>query len=282
MNYRHAYHAGNFADVMKHAVYAMVLEHLKQKEKPFFVLDTHAGTGKTDLSGIEAQKTGEFRQGIARIMEAGSPHPLLKPYLATLTEMPESYPGSPTIAARLSRSQDRLAFCELHPEDADLLRENYRHDRRIKTHEMDGYAALKAMLPPPERRGVVLIDPPFEERNEYERLINTLKAALTRWATGTLIVWYPVKDPSVNGAFLEQVTQHIPTETLRLELQIMASNPSRMTGSGLLIVNPPYSLTQKTEAGTSAVRELLEWLLPHLSQGKGSQIVEEWLTPETD
>ncbi|MEQ8268770.1 MAG: 23S rRNA (adenine(2030)-N(6))-methyltransferase RlmJ [Parvibaculum sp.] len=277
MNYRHAYHAGNFADVMKHAVFALVLDHLKRKEKPFFVLDTHAGTGETDLAGIEAGKTGEFREGIARILAAADPHPALAPYLAALPSPLGVYPGSPALAAKLTRPQDRLAFCELHPEDAAALARLFRRDARVKTHMIDGYTALKSMLPPKERRGVVLIDPPFEQRDEHDRLVAALNDAVARFATGTYILWYPVKDPSVSGAFLERLAEQGPPKTLCLELHIMAADPARMTGCGLVIVNPPYALTEQGPDGRSTARSLMDWLAQTLAQAPGARAREEWL-----
>ena len=273
MNYRHAYHAGNFADVMKHAILALVIEHMKLKEKPFFLLDTHAGTGETDLSGIEAQKTGEFHAGIARVLAAEAPHAALAPYLAALGDDPlMHYPGSPLIAARMARETDRLAFCELHPEDAAALRQNFARDARVKCHAMDGYAALKSMLPPKERRGIVLIDPPFESRDEFARLFEALLDATARFATGTYILWYPVKDPSVSGAFLERLAEAGPPKTLCLELHIMAADPARMTGCGLVVVNPPWTL-----AGSA--RDMLDWLAETLAQAPGARAREEWLRP---
>lgn len=281
MNYRHAYHAGNFADVMKHAVLALVVEHLKKKEKPFFALDTHAGTGMTDLSGVEAQKTGEYAQGIARLLTATDPHPALGAYLDAVRALGGSplalYPGSPALMAHLARANDRLAFCELHPEDAAALRANFRRDARVKCHEMDGYTALKAMLPPKERRGLILIDPPFEDRGEFDALARALGEATRRFATGTFLLWYPVKDPSVSGAFLERLAAEGPPKTLALELHVMATDPARMTGSGMIVVNPPFSLTGEGADGKSAIRSLLDWLSITLSQGPGARAREEWL-----
>ncbi|MEQ8326636.1 MAG: 23S rRNA (adenine(2030)-N(6))-methyltransferase RlmJ [Parvibaculum sp.] len=281
MNYRHAYHAGNFADVMKHGLLALVIEHLKKKDKPFFLLDTHAGTGMTDLSGEEAQKTGEYRQGIARILAAENPHPALAPCLAAIRALGGDpltrYPGSPALMAHLARADDRLAFCELHPEDAAALRANFRRDARVKCHEMDGYTALKAMLPPKERRGAVLIDPPFEDRAEFAALARALAEAHRRFATGTFLLWYPVKDPSVSGAFLESLAAEGPPKTLALELHVMAADPARMTGCGLVVVNPPFALTEKGADGKSTALSLLDWLATTLSQGPGARAREEWL-----
>ncbi|MGV8998244.1 MAG: 23S rRNA (adenine(2030)-N(6))-methyltransferase RlmJ [Parvibaculaceae bacterium] len=276
MNYRHAYHAGNFADVMKHASLALVIEHLKQKDKPFFILDTHAGTGMTDLSGIEAQKTGEFKDGIARILAEPAPHEALKPYLAALMALgcsapaPALYPGSPLIAYHLARADDRLAFCELHPEDAETLRDNFPRNPQARVHEIDGYTALKSMLPPKERRGLILIDPPFEARDEFDRLARELDAAIKRFATGTYMIWYPVKDPSLSGAFLDHLERNGPPKTLRAELFIRATDPATMSGCGLVIVNPPWQLDR-------TLFELFTWLAKILAQGSGARARVDWL-----
>lgn len=278
MNYRHAYHAGNFADVMKHSALALVIDHMKQKEKPFFLLDTHAGTGLTDLTGEEAQKTGEFHDGIMRIMADASPHAALAPYLAALARLgcigpsPSSYPGSPLIARELARDDDRLAFCELHPEDAASLKALFRRDPQVSVHEMNGYTALKAMLPPKERRGLVLIDPPFEARDEFATLLEGLSDALERWATGTYLIWYPVKDPSVSGAFLDALERNGPAKTMMAELYIRAVDPARMSGCGLVIVNPPWTLKE-------TLTDLYGWLAEKLAQGAGAWSRVEWLKP---
>lgn len=285
MNYRHAYHAGNFADAMKHALLALAIEHMKKKDKPFFLLDTHAGTGMTDLAGEEAQKTGEYLNGIARLLDAPAPHPLLAPYLDAVRALggPENenslarYPGSPALMAHLARAEDRLAFCELHPADAATLRAHFRRDARVKAHEMDGYTALKAMLPPKERRGLILIDPPFEQRDEYARLVEALSEAEQRFATGSYMIWYPLKDPAVSGEFLERLAADGPPKTLALEMQVMATDPMRMTGSGMILVNPPFALTEKGADGKSAALSLLDWLAATLSQGPGARAREEWL-----
>ncbi|MES1991658.1 MAG: 23S rRNA (adenine(2030)-N(6))-methyltransferase RlmJ [Pseudomonadota bacterium] len=276
MNYRHAYHAGNFADVMKHSTLALVLGHLKQKDKPFFVLDTHAGTGLTDLSGIEAQKTGEFRDGIARVLAEAQPHEALKPYLDALASLgctgpaPTHYPGSPLIACHLARSDDRLAFCELHPDDAATLRTHFPRNPQAKVHEIDGYTALKSMLPPKERRGLVLIDPPFEARDEFDRLARELEQALKRFATGTYMIWYPVKDPSLSGAFLDHLEREGLPKTLRAELFIRATDPATMSGCGLVILNPPWQLDR-------TLFELFTWLADVLKQGEGARARVDWL-----
>jgi 23S rRNA (adenine2030-N6)-methyltransferase len=277
MNYRHAYHAGNFADVMKHAGLVLVLEHLKRKDKPFFLLDTHAGAGLTALDGEEAGKTGEYRDGIGRILTCDAPHAALRPYLDALATFgcsgatPRTYPGSPLLAAHLARANDRLAFCELHPEDATILRSHFHHDPRTKVYAIDGYTALKSMLPPKERRGAVLIDPPFEDRAEFDRIRRELMQGLTRFATGTYLIWYPIKDPSISGTFLDLMERDGPPKTLRAELLIRADdNPARMSGCGLLIVNPPWQIDE-------TLADLFHWLAETLAQGEGAKARVDWL-----
>jgi 23S rRNA (adenine2030-N6)-methyltransferase len=217
MNYRHAFHAGNFADVLKHAVLCRILVYLRQKPAAFRVLDTHAGAGRFDLAGNEASRTGEWRAGIGRLLTASlAPQAaeLLAPYLdivrqansdAANSEQPNSeqadsggplrvYPGSPLIAQALLRSQDRLVSCELEPGAVTALGRHLGGDRRAKAVEIDGWTALGAYLPPPERRGVVLIDPPFEKPDEFSRLATGLTAAYRKWPGGSYMLWYPIKD----------------------------------------------------------------------------------------
>ena len=202
MNYRHAYHAGNFADVVKHVVLSRIIEYLKRKDAPFRVIDTHAGIGLYDLSSDEAAKTGEWLDGIGRIAgKAFSPEAtaLLAPYLDAAglndgTGAIKSYPGSPLIARRLLRKQDRLFAIELHPEDAAELRQLFAGDIQTRVLELDGWLALGAQLPPKERRGLVLVDPPFEEPGEFDRMADALIKAHQRWPGGIYALWYPVKN----------------------------------------------------------------------------------------
>lgn len=278
MNYRHAYHAGNFADVMKHALMALVLEHLKKKEKPFFWLDTHAGTGLTDLAGIEAGKTGEAEEGITRLLAGRDRHPALAPYLDALTRLratygATTYPGSPLLARALMRPGDRLAACELHPDDGAALSRLFGRDRDTKVQIMNGYQAVRALLPPKERRGGIIIDPPFENRDEFEQLWLALEDARNRWPNGTLMLWYPVKDPSLSGALIERFATEGPDKTLLTELHVMGNeDASRFSGSGLIIVNPPYRLDEEAAS-------LMGWLAGHLAQGPGARGRVEWIKP---
>ncbi|RUW96788.1 23S rRNA (adenine(2030)-N(6))-methyltransferase RlmJ, partial [Mesorhizobium sp. M2A.F.Ca.ET.037.01.1.1] len=209
MNYRHAYHAGNFADVVKHAVLARLVEYLKQKDKAFRVIDTHAGIGRYDLASVEAGKTGEWQGGIGRLTEATlepQAAALLQPYLeAVRAQNPDGglkhYPGSPLIVRHLLRSQDRLTAIELHPKDAVRLKLVFAGDFQARVIELDGWLALGAQLPPKEKRGLVLIDPPFEEEGEFSRLVDGLRKAHRRWPGGIYALWYPIKDRRAVTAF---------------------------------------------------------------------------------
>lgn len=247
MNYRHAFHAGGIADVFKHAVLTHILLHLRGKETPFCVLDTHAGAGRYDLGGEEAARTGEWRDGIGRLI-AGGPDPLLDPYFAILRAANRGwpdirvYPGSPAITRALLRPQDRMVAAELHAEDARLLRRVFAADRQATIHLGDGYGMLKALLPPKERRGLALIDPPFEEKDEFARLAKALPGALRRWATGIYAVWYPIKAPEPVARFLAECAG-LGRPVLVAELLLHPpDDPNRLNGSGIVIVNPPWKL----------------------------------------
>jgi 23S rRNA (adenine2030-N6)-methyltransferase len=251
MNYRHAYHAGNFADVLKHATLALVIEHLKLKPAPFRVVDTHAGIGEYDLHGEAAGKTGEWRDGIARLLAASRPEAVsavLAPYLGALEPGLRDgalryYPGSPLLARRLIRAGDRVMANELHPDDAAMLAARFARDRRVKVSSMDGWTALKAFLPPVERRGVVLIDPPFEEPGEFERMASGLREAMARFATGIFLLWYPIKAIAPVRQFERLVAESCPAPILSVELMIRSGqDTTALNGTGLIVVNPPYTL----------------------------------------
>ena len=251
MNYRHAYHAGNFADVMKHAALARIVEYLKQKDKAFRVIDTHAGLGVYDLSSAEAQKTGEWRGGIGRLQEATLPagaQALLAPYLdAVRAANPgggmRRYPGSPAIVRHLLRPQDRLTAIELHPADAAALKARFAGDVQTRVIELDGWLALGAHLPPKEKRGLVLVDPPFEEAGEFDRLAEGLKKAWRRWPGGIYALWYPIKDRKAVEAFRRELAGASIPKILDLSLEVRPpSAEPRFDGSGLVVVNPPYPL----------------------------------------
>lgn len=287
MNYRHAYHAGNFADVLKHAVLALIIAHLKRKPQPFRVIDTHAGTGVYDLGAEEAGKTGEWRDGIGRILADTPPRDvveILAPYLEVVraengtSESGEAdlarYPGSPLLARRLLRRGDKLVVNEAHPEDGALLKMLFKKDPAAKVLALDGWMALKSLLPPPERRGVVLVDPPFEEEGEFHRLVEALGAAHRRFATGTVMLWYPIKDPRRVRAFHRDAAALSIPKLLVAELCVRAPlSEGALAGSGLLILNPPFTLE-------AALETLLPYLVRTLRQAPGAESRLEWLTGE--
>jgi 23S rRNA (adenine2030-N6)-methyltransferase len=272
MNYRHAYHAGNFADVVKHAILARVLTYMKQKPQPFRVIDTHAGSGRYDLGGIEASKTNEWRDGIERLIDADMPAyvaALLAPYLDAVRSVNQpgelaSYPGSPLIAHFLMRPGDQLVANELHGDDLEKLKSEFHRVDGTKVLGLDAWVAVKALLPPPERRGVILIDPPFESPDEFERLTESLGHALRRFANGVYLVWYPVKDQAASNRFVREVSQLGCSKMLDVRLSI--SEPFAglgLTETGLLILNPPFSLKSELEV-------LLPFLSERLAEGRGA------------
>jgi len=248
MNYRHIYHAGNFADVFKHIVLMLLVEYLKQKDKAFFVLDTHAGTGFYDLSAEEAQKTKEADHGIAKIWsEEGQPEAVER-YLAIVRKFNDDgvlrrYPGSPKITQSLLRNKDRLAVNELHPEDVLKLRKVMGDDARVSVGSMDGYTAMKALLPPEERRGLVLIDPPFEVINEFDLMVKALEAGHKRWATGMYAFWYPIKGLTTLRRFHKDMeATGIPKIAAADFLLRPATDPDQLNGCGMLLVNAPWTM----------------------------------------
>ena len=238
MNYRHIYHAGNFADCVKHAQLLELLRAMQRKDKPFLVLDTHAGIGRYDLTSGEAEKTGEWREGIARILAAKDP--ALADFCA-LIETLGLYPGSPAIAAALLRPADRLIACELHPEDAATLKRNFAHTPGTAIHERDGYESLRAFLPPPEKRALILIDPPFERTDEFLHLTKTLVNVWQKFKSGVYVVWYPIKHRAPVRAFFEGLKLTPIRDVIAAEfLRRPDTNPQGLNGCGLLIVNPPF------------------------------------------
>ena len=252
MNYRHAFHAGNHADVLKHIVLLALLEALKRKDAPFFVLDTHAGRGQYLLQGEQAGKTGEARGGIFRLYVLHGLPALVQRYLKRVqADNPVgalvTYPGSPLITAQTMREQDRLAACELHPEEARALQSVFKNDDRVGVHARDGYAAMKALLPPKEKRGLVLIDPPYEAQDaEYGFILSAIKDALVRWPTGIYAIWYPIKQRKSLGQFFRKAANLPCKSSFYAELLVRPDDtPLRLNGSGLLIINPPYQLFEE-------------------------------------
>ena len=268
MNYRHGYHAGNFADVLKHTALWELLRLLTAKDKKLFVLDTHAGAGGYDLGGGLARRTGEAEAGIVRLAaapRAAMPAAVTR-YLAAVAAYdrkfgpaggkPKRYPGSPRLVRAALRPGDRFVACELHPEEALALKREFAGDRAVEVRQGDGYKALKALLPPVERRGLVVIDPPFEVTDEVERLLRALRQGVRRFATGCYAIWYPIKD-EMAAAFVRDLAAFKP---LVLELRLDGIAPGKLAACGLAVINPPWRFEE-------AMREALPWIAEQLGPG---------------
>ncbi|MBR0757858.1 23S rRNA (adenine(2030)-N(6))-methyltransferase RlmJ [Bradyrhizobium jicamae] len=259
MNYRHAFHAGNFADVIKHIVLVRILIYLQEKPAAFRVIDSHAGAGLYDLTSEEAERGGEWRTGIARLMQARFSEqawPLVAPYLDIVRAFNpqaelKAYPGSPLIARALLRPQDRLTACELEPGARKQLISALRKDTQARVVDLDGWTALPAFVPPNERRGLVLIDPPFEAKDEFERLAKGFSNAFAKWPTGSYLIWYPVKARRATDELARAVATACEAskpagKCLRLEFSVAPQeSDGALVSSGLLIVNPPWTLASE-------------------------------------
>jgi 23S rRNA (adenine2030-N6)-methyltransferase len=276
MNYRHAYHAGNFADVVKHAVLARLLVHLGGKPAAYRVLDTHAGAGVYDLGGPEATRSQEWHGGIGRLYGAsldpalGS---LLAPYLDIVAVHNPSgglrrYPGSPALAQAFLRAQDRLLACELEPQAAAALKRSLSHDRRAKVVAIDGWTALNAYVPPPERRGLVLVDPPYEDAGDF--INQAVEKAHRKWPSGVYLLWYPIKGRQQPDALARRLRRSGINKILRAELNLRAADAAALTGCGLILVNPPWRLEEE-------LRVLLGGIAPLLAGGDGAGARIDWI-----
>ena len=283
MNYRHAYHAGNFADVLKHVVLMMLIEHLKKKPAPFFYLDTHAGRGLYDLSEAQAQRSGEYKLGVGRVLEAArSSLPAEVAAYADLVRQSAgkghssitAYPGSPLIVARMRRPTDRLVLMETQSREAAALQAVLGREKLVSVLESDGYAAIKAHLPPRENRGLVLIDPPYESDLEFNRVLAGIELAHERWPTGTCCIWYPLTDRAGPVRFHRDLERSGVRKVLDVQLNVLPVDTQLgMAGAGLVIVNPPWLLDER-------LKELLPQLHKLLSpDGLGGTSVE-WIVPE--
>jgi 23S rRNA (adenine2030-N6)-methyltransferase len=256
MNYRHGYHAGNFADVVKHIALVAILQHLKKKQTPFAVIDTHAGRGAYDLSGDHAAKTGEAQNGIACLRGLSGAMPeALAAYLDLANT--NIYPGSPLIAAQLLRPQDRLTAIEKQPQEFAVLKETLDLYRNAVCENLDGYARLPKLLPPPARRGLVMIDPPFEAADEFETLARTVIAAVRKFATGITLVWYPIKSQPAADAFTGEVVAAGSARALTVEVKIAAPD-GKLDRAGLLVLNPPYGFDAVMQAAAAVIAPPLQ------------------------
>ncbi len=255
MNYRHAFHAGNFADCVKHAVLVWLLRALQRKPAPLFVLDTHAGRGHYDLDAGPPARTGEWQNGIARLLE--TPPSALADYVGLVRSL-GLYPGSPAITRALLRPDDRLACCELHPEDAVALRRHFAGDPQVAVHRRDAWEAVGALLPPQERRGLVLIDPPFEDPHEFAQLARSLAIGWQRFRTGVFAAWYPIKQRAPVRQFLTDLQQSGMRDIVAAELCLREPvDPARLNGCGMLVVNPPWRFEQEVTAILAALLDRL-------------------------
>ncbi len=279
LSYRHSFHAGNHADVLKHTVQSLILAAMKEKEKPFLYLDTHAGAGRYLLNSDRAERTGEYHDGIGRIWQREDCPALLAPYLTVIRHYNRSgflryYPGSPLIARQLLREQDSLHLTELHSSDYPLLRSEFQKDPRAEVLRADGYQQLKSQLPPLSRRGVILIDPPYEMKSDYQDVVDGIQEGYKRFATGVYALWYPVVLRQQVKRILSALEKTGIRRILQIELAIRPDTDRRgMTASGMIVINPPWMLEQQ-------MNELLPWLHQALvPDGIGHTLVR-WVTPE--
>ena len=276
LSYRHAFHAGNHADVLKHLTVIQVLEYMAQKDKPFWYIDTHAGAGAYALDSAQATKNAEFDTGIGRLWGLKDLPPAVADLVAEVRAMnPDGamrfYPGSPYLAWRKMREQDRLRLFELHPTEIDILRDNFRDaGRRAMLYAGDGFEGIKALLPPAPRRGVVLIDPSYEDKRDYARTIETLTESLKRFATGTYAVWYPQVQRPESQRFADQLKRVLPTSWLHASLTVRTPSPDGfgLHGSGMFLINPPYTLEPM-------LKTTLPYLVQHLGVDAGAKFTLE-------
>ncbi len=262
MNYRHAFHAGNHGDVLKHAVLVRLVEYLKRKDKAFRVIDTHAGRGIYDLADEAAERSGEWRYGVGRLLDGVVPaeaRALLAPYFdIALVDAPRTYRGSPRIVRELLRPQDRLTAIELHPDDHLALADHFDGDRQVRVLRLDGWLAMKGHLPPKERRGLIFVDPPFEKPDEFDRFVTHLVEGHRRFSQGVYAFWYPTKDRAAVQAFHDALCALGIANILALELTVGAAfKGNGMIGSGMVIVNPPYTLGDELDVILPALRGAL-------------------------
>ncbi|KLV05785.1 23S rRNA (adenine(2030)-N(6))-methyltransferase RlmJ [Photobacterium ganghwense] len=278
LSYRHSFHAGNHADVVKHIVQSLILDALKQKDKPFVYHDTHSGVGRYDLQDERSEKTGEYKQGIARIWQRDDIPADIASYIDAIKALNDGdtlryYPGSPKVARAQLREQDRMVLTELHPSDFPLLLQEFRGDRQVRIYKEDAFARLKASLPPKERRGVVLIDPPYELKHEYMDVVKAIQESYKRWATGTYAIWYPVVYRENIDKMLQGLENLGIRKILQIELGVEPDTDERgMTASGMIVINPPWKLESQMQA-------ILPWLQEAIAPTHGFYKVD-WIVPE--
>ncbi|WP_058492213.1 23S rRNA (adenine(2030)-N(6))-methyltransferase RlmJ [Legionella worsleiensis] len=274
LSYQHGYHAGNFADVIKHVTLTRLLNYLIQKDKPLLYLETHSGKGQYDLRDKQSEKTGEYKQGIQLIWpDRKKLGPVFKPFFDTIKNMNQenglrNYPGSPYFAIHTLRNQDRLYLCELHPAEFEALEQMPHLNKKVHTSNSDGLASMKALVPPPEKRGLIFIDPSFERKEEYKEIPVAIKQAYAKFSTGVYCLWYPV----VNKKFIEQLTRGMKDvgakKALRIEFNLTLAPKEGMTGCGLWIINPPFTLADEIKIALDSLRS-------YFNPGVSSYIIEQ-------
>lgn len=279
LSYRHSFHAGNHADVLKHCVQSLIIQALTEKDKPLLYLDSHAGAGRYLLDSPQAERTGEYLDGIAMIWKNSATPELLKPYLDAVRSLNPSgklkyYPGSPLIARYLLREQDKLLLTELHPTDYPLLRKEFSKDNRARVEKGDGYKQIRSKLPPPSRRGLILIDPPYELKSDYQAVVQSIAEGHKRFGSGVYALWYPVILRQQIKKMLASLKQTGIRRILQIELAVVPDSDKRgMTGSGMIVINPPWKLDQQMQT-------LLPWLHKQLVPAGTGHTYLEWVVPE--
>ena len=267
--YRHAFHAGNHADVLKHCVLQQILMYMNQKDKPYWVIDTHAGAGMYSLASDYANTKSEYLDGVARLWDCDDLPPVLREYMNLIQLCNNKddwslYPGSPEVIRRTIRADDRMRLFELHPTDFDILQENFERDRQAKLFKSDGFASLKALLPPPTRRAVIFMDPPYEIKTDYLKVVDALEEGLARFAEGVYVVWYPILTRGDHVRMLESLRK-LSEKTLNIAMTVQEpdENGFGMLGSGLFVINPPWTLKTTMET-------VMPYLIEKLAQYPGA------------
>ncbi len=269
LSYRHAFHAGNHGDILKHAILALVIDYLKQKDKPFVYIDTHAGAGQYQLTSEQAQKTREYEQGITQLWQSRNLPDALQAMMSVVRDLNpdgklKTYPGSPQFARHLMRTQDRLRLFELHPSDWQILCKHFAGDRQTKIEQQNGFSGVNALLPPAQRRALILYDPPYEQKQDYTAVIDSLAQCYKKFPGGVYIIWYPLLKAPYIKEMMQKLESMAIKDVLRVELEV--GDPALiegMYGSGLILVNAPWSLPQQLQT-------LLPFLNEKLAQGKGN------------
>lgn len=275
LSYQHGYHAGNFADVIKHVTLTQLLSYLKKKDKPLFYLETHSGKGQYDLRDKQAEKTGEYKQGIKLIWpDRKQLPPIFKDYFAAIRALNHeeglrNYPGSPFLAIHTLRMQDRLYLCELHPAEFEALDQMQHFNKKVHTSNTDGIASMRGLLPPPEKRGLIFIDPSFERKEEYKEIPAAVKQAFSKFSTGVYCIWYPVVNRKLTEQFIRGMKDVGANEALNIEFNLTMAPKTGMTGCGLWIINPPFTLAKD-------IKLVLDALRTYFNPGVSSYIIESY------